>query len=69
MAVYVCAELEKISNIYGGYDCKMWVLQQSSPMQDLAITGQQAIALSTIVITMFMSVFFYKIVKKTLYFI
>lgn len=40
---YVCAELEKVRNIYGGYDCKMWVEYQpnANVLSSLAITKQQ----------------------------
>lgn len=68
---YVCAELERVRNIYGGYDCKMWVLQQSSLTQpsltsELAITGEQALLLTGLAVSLFGLVFSYKIVKKML---
>lgn len=63
---YVCAELEKVKNIYGGYDCKTWAVQQST-LTDLAITGEQALGLTSMAVTLFMLVFSYKIVKKILF--
>lgn len=38
---YVCSQLESTRNIYGGYDCKMWV-EQSSFVEQIAITRSQA---------------------------
>lgn len=73
---YLCAELEKVRNIYGGYDCKTWVLQQSSPTQptlnsdsanSIAITGDQAILLTALAVSLFGLVFSFKIVKKMLH--
>lgn len=43
--VYVCKQLETVKNIYGGYDCKEWIIYNpasQSVWQTLAITGEQA---------------------------
>lgn len=49
---YVCSELETVRNIYGGYDCKHWTVQQSqqSLLEALAITPEQAGEISLAII-------------------
>lgn len=43
---FVCQELETTRNIYGGFDCKLWVQQPPSILAELAITRQQSADLS-----------------------
>lgn len=52
---YVCAELEKVRNIYGGYDCKNWVIHQESTSNayGLAISKQDSYVIGAWLIGIF----------------
>lgn len=64
---YVCAELEKVRNIYGGYDCKMWVeYQTSGALDSLAITKQQMYDISIALGECFGVIIFFVIIIKGL---
>lgn len=60
---YVCVELAPIQNGY--VSCKVWAVMQS-PLNDLAITGDQAIQLSLLIASLLVSVKLYRIVMYAL---
>lgn len=60
---YVCAELEKVRNIYGGYDCRTWV-EHKSFIEDLAITKQEMVQISTSLISVFAIILAFVILAK-----
>lgn len=63
MTNYVCTELAPPQNGY--IACKSWVVQQS-PTQNFAITGGQAIEISSIIAIVFLSIKAYRVVDKML---
>lgn len=63
MTHYVCVEIVQVANGY--VPCKTWAVVQS-PLQDLAITGGQSLALSAIIASLFLLVKAYKIAMKSL---
>ncbi|WP_411350713.1 hypothetical protein [Moraxella lincolnii] len=62
---YVCAELEKVKNIYGGYDCKMWVENsQNGYLSHLAITKAEMVQISASLSAFFSIVLAFVILAK-----
>lgn len=64
---YVCEQLETTRNIYGGFDCKNWVIYDSQTWVDvLAITPSQMVWIGGSICGVFAIITAYSIVAKAL---
>lgn len=66
---YVCAELEKVRNIYGGYDCKNWVILQESTSNNaygLAISKQDSYVIGSWLVGIFGLYLLYVAIAKAI---
>lgn len=62
---YVCVELEKIKNIYGGYDCKTW--QQLPDYSGYKLTNEQMTDFILAIAILFATVSAIKLVKRSFF--
>ncbi len=68
--VYVCEQLTNVRNIYGGYDCKKWVLEEisgsSSVLDSLAITQAQAQGIGLSILGIFTAYVVFAVTAKAI---
>ncbi len=66
--VYVCEQLNSFKNIYGGYDCKKWVLEDisssSSVFDSLSLTYSQAQEVSLLILGFFVAYVIFAVTAK-----